>query len=299
MSDHQEFTPAQLERIKSAVNSVLISTNAPHMTGTVVKDILHNQDLMIALPAPIVSIDNSSPVSFIRLPPEIRNTIYRYCLIVGEVYPRPKHDEDDRFNCRSHFERPQTQIFQLCRQVFNEAAPIYFGENKFILSYGVWPWFHHAITIRAKNTSGMAQRHLRSLSITFDLRDGQSLPSALQTNSNHDNFEAKLFTRWYVLEKSLCRLMNLQLLEVSLENCYCAFCHRRLAIAAAGHLARGIRISSARVILRGLGSSKEASSVQETIDTLARTHGRDGWHPEYDDEDPNDKLKVAFRVVKK
>lgn len=304
MSDHQEFTPEQLDRIESAVNSTLISTNGPTTSGKVVKDFLHNQDLMIARLTPIASINNSSPIGFVQLPPEIRNKIYRYCLVVGEVYPRPRHDEDDRFDSRSKFERPQTKIFQLCRQIFEEATPIYFAENKFVLSYGQWPWFRHAITIRARNTSGMAQRNLRSLSISFDLRDGQSLPHALQTGSNDDDFEDHLFRRWRGFENSLLRLTNLKLLEVSLENCYCAFCRRRLADVATSCLMRGIELSPARVVLRGLSSSDEVSLVRDTIDLAAaayyrhQSNGADPWHPEFDDEDPDDKLKVAFLMTR-
>lgn len=98
MSDHQEISPKQLDRIESAVNSTLISTNVPFPSGKVIKDILHNQDLMIARLTPIASINDSSPIGFVQLPSEIRNKIYRYCLVVGEVYPRPRHDEDERFD---------------------------------------------------------------------------------------------------------------------------------------------------------------------------------------------------------
>jgi len=301
MSDHQEFTPAQLERIESAVNSVLISTNAPRTTGTVVKDILHNQDLMIARPpAPIVTIKNSPPMSFVQLPPEIRNKIYRYCLVVGEVYPRPRLDEDDRLKNFSTFQKPQTQVFEVCRQIFAEAAPLYFAENKFILSYGGLPWSYDTSNLYPKPITKIALQHLRSLSITFDFRHCQILPNHLRSDLDDDHFEDELEREWDNLA-TLLRHCKLQLLEVSFTNCYCAFCHNRKVCSAMFSLMLGIAATS-RVILTGMIDSGEVSMIRGFTNHGGYIYSSGGnsihWHPVYDDEDPNDELRVAFQVAR-
>jgi len=296
MSDHQEFTPAQLERIESAVNSVLMSTNAPRTTGTVVKDILHNQDLMIARPAPTVSINNSSPIGFVHLPPEIRNKIYRYCLVLGRIWPRLKLHAYDRL---STFEKPQTQMFEVCRQIFAEAAPLYFAENKFILSSGELPWCHHTSALYTRPVSKIALQNLRSLSINFDVRDCQILPDHLRANYDDVQFEDILQRKRNNLA-SLLGHCELRLLEVSLRNCYCAFCHNRRVCDAMLSLVLNIA-ASPRVVLTGMIDSSEVSLVRLLADSGGHTISSDGssihWHPEFEDEDPNDKLRVAFQVA--
>lgn len=299
MSGHQQFTPEQLERIASAVNFTLASTDGPLMPGTVVRDVLRTQDLMSTRSGVVASVERSSYVGVFQLPPEIRNKIYRYCLVVGEVYPRPKANQDDRLNSLSVFQKPQTQVFEVCRQIFAEAAPIYFAENKFILSYGLLPWSQEAFDDRSKPVSRVAHQNLRSLSITFDVRDCQILPDHLRANYNDGQFEDVLERAWDNLV-DLVRCCELQLLEVSFRNCYCAFCHDRKVSFAMLCLMLGIA-NSQRVVLTGFLDSGEVSFFRGFID-----HGGDGfsgngtrvqWHPGYDDEDPNDKLRIAFQVA--
>jgi hypothetical protein len=139
MSGHQDFTPDQLDRIESAVNSALAITDYSRAIGTLVKGFLRTQDLTNKCTGPITPVNCSSSIGFFQLPAEIRNQIYRYCLVVGEVYPRPRPEEDDRLRDRSKFQKAQTQVFGVCRQIFAEAASLYFAENKFVLSYGQSP----------------------------------------------------------------------------------------------------------------------------------------------------------------
>jgi hypothetical protein len=143
------------------------------------------------------------------------------------VYPRSKPEEDDRLNDRSGFQKPQTQVFQLCRQIFEEAAPLYFAENKFILSYDDLPWSADTRNYEVKPVSRIAHQNLRSLSITFDLRDAHLLPSDLLPGSGDIDLEEFVCGEWNEIA-DLLRHLKLQLLEVSLKNCYRAFCHRRM-----------------------------------------------------------------------
>jgi hypothetical protein len=299
MSGLQEFTPEQLERIESAVNSVFASTDDPRTPGAVVKDILRNQDLTNARSGLIIRVKKSSPVGFLRLPAEIRNMIYRYCLVVGEVYPRAKPEEDDRLSNRSNFQKAQTQVFEVCRQIFTEAAPLYFAENKFILSYGKLPWSYLESDLVSKPVSRAAQQNLRSLSITYDVRQCQISPSDLQASVGDCEFELKLAQEWNDLA-DLLRLLELQLLEVSFKGCYCAYCKRRMTHLAISYLLNGI-MSTPRVVLTGLVNSVEVYMVRRIIRDVSYYFPVDDkfrWRPQFDDEDPDDSRKIAFQVTR-
>jgi hypothetical protein len=297
MSGHQEFTPEQLRSIKSAVDCTIALHEDPCTLGTVVADFLRFQDLMIARSGPITSVENSSPIGFFQLPAELRNKIYRYCLVVGNVYPRPKAEEDDRLKDQASFQKADTQIFQLCRQIFDEAAPLYFAENRFILSHDDLPWSHYKWKSESKPVSKVAHRNLRSLSITFDLRNAHLLPSDLLTDRGDYEVESYLRESWNGLA-DLLRLLELQLLEVSFKSCYCAFCHRRMTATAIDCLSRGIGLSSARVVVRGLINSDEVSAIRKMVHETIPIPNPRYWSPEYDDEDPKDKFKVAFQVTR-
>jgi hypothetical protein len=299
MSSHQDFTPEQLERIESAVNLAITSNHDPRTPGTVVKDILRNQDLTNARSRPITSVNNSPPIGFLQLPAEIRNMIYRYCLVVGEVYPRPKPHDDDRLNDRANFQQPQTQVFQLCRQIFAEAAPLCFAENKFVLSYGRLPWSYSTEDLGSRPVSRVAHQNLRSLSVTFDIRDCYTPPSILETRCSHIRGPSCVFEKWRNLAR-LLSLLDLQMLEVSLENSYCAFCHGRFVHRAMQDLIENIRCSP-RVILRGLIDNYEVYLARSSIgirSVLSFDSNGHSWRAEYDRESKDDKFEVALRVIR-
>jgi hypothetical protein len=304
MSDTQDFTWEQLQRIENAVNFVLVSTGDPRALGTVVKDVLRAQDFMSAL-----KYSKKSPsIDFLDLPAEIRNKIYRLCLVVGEVYPRRNPEDDRRLDNETDYEAAETQVFQLCRQIFAEAAPIYFAENKFVLSSGSLPWSHRTSDFRYKPLSKVAHSNLRSLSITFDLRDAQILPSDLiSTNYGDSAFEQALLRQWRQIV-DLVKHLDLKLLEVSLANCYCAFCHCRMTHDAVEYLRTAIRFSP-RVVVKGLIDSDEVSWTRDSLrysNIGCNKQGGPLWHPEFEDDDPkdesedqdaNDEFQVAFQVV--
>ncbi|TIA45961.1 hypothetical protein D6C83_05602, partial [Aureobasidium pullulans] len=77
MSARQEFTPEQLERIKSVVNCLVTSSGLERTPGSAVADFLHTQDLMSSRTGPITPVEQSSSLSFLDLPAEVRNKIYQ------------------------------------------------------------------------------------------------------------------------------------------------------------------------------------------------------------------------------
>jgi hypothetical protein len=282
------------------VNFAIASTDVLRTTGTVVKDILRTQDLTNTRSGSIAFLKRTPSIEFFHLPAKIRNQMYRYCLVVGNVYPRSKSEEDYRLNDRSGFQKHQTQVFQLCRQIFEEAAPLYFAENKFVLSYDELPWSADTRSHEVKPISRIAHQNLRSLSITFDLRDAHFLPSDLLPGRGDHAVETFVYGECKEIANML-RHLKLQLLEVSLENCYCAFCHRRMITTATECLIRGLMMSSAQVIIRGLINSDEVLTIRNMVDSAAAAIPFQfrRWYPEYDGEDPDDKLQIAFRVVSK
>jgi hypothetical protein len=226
MSGSQKFTWEQLQRIENAVNFVLVSTGGPRALGSVVKDVLRTQDFMGTLRS---GNKPSSSIGFLDLPAEIRNKIYRLCLVVGQAFPRSNLIEDDCEDDAIEFQKPQTQLFQLSRQIFAEAAPIYFAENKIVISHGHLPWSHDRSYYGSKPVSKVAHQNLRSLSITFDFRDGWVFPSELrESHSDGDQMHEEALWEVWCETLELLKLLNLRVLEVSLQNCYCGFCHRRL-----------------------------------------------------------------------
>jgi hypothetical protein len=62
MSGHQDFTPDQLDRIESAVNSALAITDYSRAISTLVKGFLRTQDLMNKRTGPITSVNSSSSI---------------------------------------------------------------------------------------------------------------------------------------------------------------------------------------------------------------------------------------------
>ncbi|THY96253.1 hypothetical protein D6C95_05214 [Aureobasidium pullulans] len=143
MSARQEFTPEQLERIKSVVDCLVTFSGLERTPGSAVADFLHTQDLMSCRTGPIIPVEQSPPISFLDLPAEVRNKIYHHCLVVGKVFPRAKPHDDERFKGWMKHRKPQTQLLLVCKQVFLESAPMYFSQNQFVMSHGPaseWPW---------------------------------------------------------------------------------------------------------------------------------------------------------------
>ncbi len=74
-----------------------------------------------------LSLQNASPPtrSFLTLPGEIRNEIYRYALVVGR---RPFAIQPPE---RLHHELGATSLFRVNKQVFWETSTIFYHENTF------------------------------------------------------------------------------------------------------------------------------------------------------------------------
>lgn len=279
MSARQEFTPEQLERMKNAINCFVSPSNPQNPPGAAIAEFLHAQDLMNAHTGPIILVEQSPPISFLDLPAEVRNKIYRHCLVVGKVFPRRKALADRRIACFKEYRAPQTQLFLVCRQIFRESAPMYFGLNNFVISYGgpyEWPW-HDSLELWNNPVSFSAYQHLRHLSISFDARDHNSVYFLFGKDSLSNSWiEANLTASWQSRQK-IMEALSLEVLEVSFATCDCYKCGQRLVTKAVELLFDNVP-TSAKMILSGFVTQKEADEIRTMIEDEI------GWDTE--DKDP-------------
>jgi hypothetical protein len=123
---------------------------------------------------------------FLDLPLELRTMVYEYVLVVGKVFYTPTERDlqtSVRFQDLHRYEAPQVQLLRVCKQVHEEAEPVYLAKNLFVLPH-TWPGLEvfgncesprlKGIAARFKDSktrpvfSTAAQSHVRSLSITLD-----------------------------------------------------------------------------------------------------------------------------------
>ncbi|TIA35604.1 hypothetical protein D6C78_06031 [Aureobasidium pullulans] len=286
MSARQEFTPEQLERMKNAINCFVSPSNPQNPPGAAIAEFLHAQDLMNAHTGPIILVGQSLPISFLDLPAEVRNKIYRHCLVVGKVFPRRKALADRRIAGFKEYRAPQTQLFLVCRQIFRESAPMYFGLNNFVISYGgpyEWPW-HDPLELWNNPVSSSAYQHLRRLSISFDARDHNSVYFLFGALSNRW-IEAKLTASWQSRQK-IMETLSLEILEVSFATCDCYKCGQRLVTKAVKLLFDNLT-TSAKMILSGFVTQTEADEIRTMIEDEI------GWDTE--DKDPTQPEMIVIQ----
>lgn len=210
---------------------------------------------------------------FLDLPKDIRVMIYDLCLVRGRITIRnpikdvcmaphdPREPEKKESRCevpRKDFDIPsQTlplQLFQVNRQIYCEAAPIFLSKNHFVIPHtqGDFPTFKNRRSTKGVFVyEGMAKQYIRSLSIslhchTYDsdlegsVRDRgyldrkSQLPGTWGTETeaewlqrvHDDSIDNLCYSAWSGL-KDAVEVLTLKYLEVDLTDCYCGFsCHR-------------------------------------------------------------------------
>lgn len=81
---------------------------------------------------------------FLALPLEIRITIYKYCLVVGKVFPYLASDvrssdvygHPDWEQEALEYELPEISLLAVCKSIYQEAEPILYQKNIFALPVG-------------------------------------------------------------------------------------------------------------------------------------------------------------------
>jgi hypothetical protein len=71
---------------------------------------------------------------FLSLPPEVREMIYSYALVVGDVYPYRKtqqqqYNTSGLYGDRVQFTHPAVHLLSICRIIRHEAEPVLYSRN--------------------------------------------------------------------------------------------------------------------------------------------------------------------------
>jgi hypothetical protein len=76
---------------------------------------------------------DSGHFRFLELPPEIRNLIYEEIHFVGQIYFPSKDAIGGWERCSWNYEKAQLALLRVCKQVHDEAEPLYLSKNLFLL----------------------------------------------------------------------------------------------------------------------------------------------------------------------
>ncbi|KAL8800040.1 MAG: hypothetical protein Q9200_007368 [Gallowayella weberi] len=162
------------------------------------------------------------------LPPEIRNSVYEYCLVIaGEIVPYPTIAEKADEMMTPKYEKPAVALLSVSRKVRDEAHPHLYGNNVWRMSYQarprlpttVWdtnlPYFRH-VTINFDSrdvTLEYVREHFQ------ELRLGHRLDDHLDTFSLRQSIEIRLL--WRVCEEKFKKLQSIMafqnLVTISLD----------------------------------------------------------------------------------
>lgn len=199
------------------------------------------------------------PFRFLDLPAELRDVVYDICMTRGKVFIRPRPRRDGRYTGFEDFERPDWPLLLVSHQVRQEAAKVFMSRNHFVLSHDI------CSTTLLLSSPGetrlrsdpyllkrLAQRHMRSVSVTLDIRSfiedplsfassvGEELrrvwPGSLQ-NLTTDERALEFHHRCALLNDSwgyqCASFTNVDHLEVDITNCICPIgCHRMICAVA-------------------------------------------------------------------
>lgn len=73
---------------------------------------------------------------FLALPRELRDIIYEYCLVVGKVFPYYEGVKDPRHLKALQFQRPQTGLLKVSKQLHQETEQMLYAKNMFVIPFG-------------------------------------------------------------------------------------------------------------------------------------------------------------------
>ena len=176
--------------------------------------------------------------------------MFDLCLVRGKIFLRPRPFADRRYVGHESYGKPEWQLMLVNHQIRREASKVIFSENSFVLNYNGLEWEKCCIWPRHQLSLSLlilAQRHMRSASISLDVRgladDTLSLAHVCRADAEnrlvnqawdmmgyeervmavHRDFESKA-TQW---DDIFSNMPVLQFLQLDISNCYCPLgCHR-------------------------------------------------------------------------
>ena len=230
---------------------------------------------------------NTAPFRFLDLPAELREAIYDLCLVRGTVCPARCTRYDHRYDNIEPSEEPEWALLLVNRKIRHESAKILLSKNHFILSYvyissshsdwsAAHPNFfatHRSAHLPDRETLSferLAQRHLKSVSVTLDLRGlacdalgfinvtgfwmvRDSRPEAQRTEESHE--VAKELTTQWTDACLACR--GVEFVQIDMSNAYCPLGCCRYYHEAATSIAMSFNIRSPAKVLEVVGADDE------------------------------------------
>ena len=245
----------------------------------------------------------SQQFPFLDLPGELRNAVYKLCLVKGTIYPCPRPTYDHRYDNAKPYSKPEWALLAVSRQIRNEAADILLKQNHFVLGYHsgagslFWgPTFADTdapgpvddddgpedddfINDEHEDLYQLTRRKVTSISITLDARgfatdlmDTVALSARFSSPNMeerdvivkaHERFEDS-YHMWDHLWAAFPRA---RLLQVDITNAYCpSDCHRYIDLAAKV-LGSAIKDATVLEILEVVGTrnSAERAVIKEAV----------------------------------
>ncbi|KAI9041991.1 uncharacterized protein KD926_006328 [Aspergillus affinis] len=129
-----------------------------------------------SLPLPSQSLSNTPPenqcnrmITFLDLPLPIREQIYRHVLVMARIFVRPFISMDYLFDANrvDTYGIPTLSLLSVCKQIHQEATPIYLRENTFSIVH------IDLLAGACRDSPRIAQnlKSIRHIELIFDCRD--------------------------------------------------------------------------------------------------------------------------------
>ena len=161
---------------------------------------------------------NQEKCILLRLPPELRNAVYKYVFLEDNIEICAPHSKKTDSHSHTHYPKQNLQLLQTCRQVYTEARLLPFASNQFKGSH----WALRSITklLSREQANAISTIHVLIDDMDIDIIRDKSDP----------RLYLKIFDtpsiwvlHWNMLStlKRLARLPELKLILLSLSQYDC------------------------------------------------------------------------------
>ena len=242
---------------------------------------------------------------FLDLPLEIRIIVYEQVLVIGNIYIKQQAAFDEQYSGSYRYQRPETQLLRVNRQIKSECDPIFYGRNNFVLPLGFEPGLYDYPPLFRAN------EFIRSIDVTFDMRADSgdradlrdvverdydscfyagafsSLDPIFQADDIHQSELDQLLQDCWPAVAQTIHQYQLDFLRIDLGNAYCPTgCHRLAEWVVADHIKCSMAKEIQFVGVRDLAEKKKILHIMrfstDTKITFKQKHtyyGEEGRFP--------------------